>query len=378
MEVARPLFYKMTDKTKQKGKNMNQNQTQQTKSLAVIDGETLMEQRLEPTGFCVETLLPQGLCILAGAPKLGKSWLVLDLCLHIAKGEPVWNLPTKQGTTLYLCLEDSPRRIQERLNFLTDEVPSNTYFAMESKTMQDGLEEQITGFCHDHPDTCLVVIDTFQLIRGQDTDSSYAADYAEIQKIKRLADSLGICILLVHHLRKMGDSDPLNKISGSTGISGGVDAAYILDANRKQEGTATLVCTGRDIPYRELHLRMNSETHQWELLSDSLEQPETRMPEVLQTLIGYIKTVGSFHGSNTEFTEGFCSFCHVEISAKVLKRLMNQWRYQLEEAGVIFENRRSDGKRIFDIRCRAESDDRDDILMVPENVVPVDTVDPVS
>ena len=338
-----------------------------------------MEQRLEPTGFCVETLLPQGLCILAGAPKLGKSWLVLDLCLHIAKGEPVWNLPTKQGTTLYLCLEDSPRRIQERLNYLTDEVPSNTYFAMESKTMQDGLEEQITEFCHEHPDTCLVVIDTFQLIRNQEKEASYATDYAEIQKIKRLADNLGICILLVHHLRKMGDSDPLNKISGSTGISGGVDAAYILDANRKQEGTATLVCTGRDIPYRELHLRMNPETHQWELLSDSLEQPETRMPEVLQTLIGYVvKTVGSFHGSNTDFTEGFCSFCHVEISAKVLKRLMNQWRYQLEEAGVIFENRRSDGKRIFDIRYRAESDDRDDISMVPENVVPVGTVDPVA
>ena len=174
------------------------------------------------------------------------------------------------------------------------------------------------------------------------------------------------------------DSDPLNKISGSTGISGGVDAAYILDANRKQKETATLVCTGRDIPYRELHLRMDSETHQWELLSDSLEQPETRMPEILQTLIGYVKTVGSFHGSNTDFTEGFCSFCRVDISAKVLKRLMNQWRYQLEEAGVIFENRRSDGKRIFDIRCRAKSDDRDDISMVPENVVPVGTVDPVA
>ena len=328
---------------------MNQNQTQQTKSLAltVIDGETLMEQRLEPTGFCVETLLPQGLCILAGAPKLGKSWLVLDLCLHIAKGEPVWNLPTTQGTTLYLCLEDSPRRIQERLNYLTDEVPSNTYFAMESKTMQDGLEEQITGFCHDHPDTCLVVIDTFQLIRRQDTDSSYATDYAEIQKIKRLADSLGICILLVHHLRKMGDSDPLNKISGSTGISGGVDAAYILDANRKQEGTATLVCTGRDIPYRELHLRMNPETHQWELLSDSLEQPETRMPEILQTLIGYVKTVGSFHGSNTEFTEGFCSFCNVDISAKAIKQLMNRFRIPLENIGVFFESHRSNGQRLL-------------------------------
>ena len=82
------------------------------------------------------------------------------------------------------------------------------------------LDKQIAGFCHDHPDTRLVVIDTFQLIRSQEKEASYATDYAEIRRVKGLADRLGICILLVHHLRKMGDSDPLNKISGSTGISG--------------------------------------------------------------------------------------------------------------------------------------------------------------
>ena len=71
--------------------------------LTVIDGETLMDKRLAPTAFCVDTLLPQGITMLGGAPKIGKSWLVLDLCLHIAKGAPFWGLDTRQGTVLYLC-----------------------------------------------------------------------------------------------------------------------------------------------------------------------------------------------------------------------------------------------------------------------------------
>ena len=80
--------------------------------LTVIDGETLMDTRLEPTKFCIDTLLPQGITILGGAPKIGKSWLVLDLCVRIAKGESMWNMPTAKGTTLYLCLEDTLRRVQ--------------------------------------------------------------------------------------------------------------------------------------------------------------------------------------------------------------------------------------------------------------------------
>lgn len=82
-----------------KGYERNLNMTTETK-LTVIDGETLMDMKLPPTKFCVETLLPQGICMLGGAPKIGKSWMVLDLCIRIAKGESIWNLPTKQGTTL--------------------------------------------------------------------------------------------------------------------------------------------------------------------------------------------------------------------------------------------------------------------------------------
>ena len=134
-------------------------------SFTVVDGETLMDMRLPPTKFCVETLLPQGVAILGGAPKIGKSWLVLDLCVRIAKGEPMWNLETRRGTTLYLCLEDPLRRVQNRLNCITDDVPSNSFFSTAAGAIADGLCEQIRSFVKEHSDTVFVAIDTFQIIR---------------------------------------------------------------------------------------------------------------------------------------------------------------------------------------------------------------------
>ena len=149
--------------------------------LAVIDGETLMDMKLPPTKFCVDTLLPQGLCILGGASKIGKSWWVLDLCVHIAKGEPMWDLKTTAGTTLYLCLEDTLRRVQNRLLCITNEVPPNAFFATSAGTLSDGLCEQIRDFVKEHPDTVFVAVDTFQIVRNNSIDTSYANDYEEIR-----------------------------------------------------------------------------------------------------------------------------------------------------------------------------------------------------
>lgn len=216
-------------------------------TLAVIDGETLMDKRLPPAKFCVETLLPQGLCILGGSPKVGKSWLVLDLCVHIARGESLWNLPVAKGETLYLCLEDSERRIQERLNTVTDDVPPGLYFAIGNTSIEGGVCDWIRNFKQAHPGITFVAIDTFQLIRTPTPDVSYGNDYAELQPLRALAEELKICLLLVHHLRKMGDKDPINKLSGSTGIAGAVDAIYILEKDERTESCATLYASGRDI-----------------------------------------------------------------------------------------------------------------------------------
>ena len=330
-----------------------------SKKLAVIDGETLMDMRLEPVRYCIEGVLSQGVAMICGSPKIGKSWMMLDWTIRIAKGEDVWNFKTTKGATLYLCLEDNWNRVQSRLFEVTDEAPNNAYFAISSCSLADGLEKQITDFVTEHKDTVLVIIDTFQMIRNRDKDVSYANDYQEIERLKALADKLKITILLVHHLRKQSDSDPLNKISGTTGISGALDTTLILDRSNRNKNNATLTCTGRDIESRELELTFSADTHTWELLSDSIENPEILLPDEINQLIAYMKRTCFYVGSNSEFAEDFSSFCGKAITPSALKRLMNKHRFALEDNGVFFDSYRSNRKRFLNIRYVSESDGSD-------------------
>ena len=315
------------------------------KKLAVIDGETLIDTRLPKHSFCVETLLPEGISMLGGAPKVGKSWMVLLLALQVAKGDPLWNLPTKQGTVLYLALEDSLSRLQDRLNRLTDEAPASLYFATTAGTIGDELCMQISKFILEHPDTVLVIIDTFQIVRNNGVETSYANDYEEVRALKLLADEKKISLLLVHHLRKQGDTYALNKLSGTTGISGAMDAVFILDQSKRYANCATLFCTGRDIENREIELQLKKETCKWELKSDTLEETTLSLPEEITLLIEMMKQLQSFDGGNTELAERFNSFSGKSISAKALKQMMNKWRYTLEENDVFFTSGRNNGKR---------------------------------
>ena len=346
--------------------------------LFTIDGETLADIYLPPTKFAVQSLLPQGVAILGGAPKVGKSWLVLDLCIRIAKGESIWNLPTEKGSTLYLCLEDTLRRIQERLNIITDEIPDNVFFATEAKTLEGGLCQQIMAFVYEHPDTRLVVIDTFQLVRKDVTDISYGNDYQEIQEFKKLADKLGISLLLVHHLRKQGDSDPLNKLSGSTGISGAVDAVFVLERSKRSSEHATLLCTGRDIPYREIELQFEKDSCAWSLIADSMEKPELLLPKEMIAVIGYMQSAHSFSGSNKDFAECVSIFSSLELSAKGLKQMMNRNRYELEKHGVSFDSKRSNGQRLLTVTYSDASAASDENTMAGKTCVPCAPCVPVE
>lgn len=127
--------------------------------LETITAEDLQNRTYAPTPFLVDELVPEGLHILAGAPKIGKSWLALWLCLCVSRGQPLWNFATAQGEVLYLSLEDSFRRIQTRLFDLTEDAPPTLHFAIMANTLKHGLEQQIEQFLNEHPNTKLVVID---------------------------------------------------------------------------------------------------------------------------------------------------------------------------------------------------------------------------
>ena len=240
------------------------------KKLETMTAEQLQSAPYAPVPFLVDELLPEGLHILAGAPKIGKSWLALWLCLCVSQGQPLWNFAVTQGEVLYLSLEDSYRRIQSRLFDLTEDAPSALHFAIMADTLKHGLEQQIEQFLTEHPATKLVVIDTLQRVRSAGGDSNlYANDYQDVGLLKQLADKHHIAILLIHHLRKLHDDDPMNMISGSTGLSGAADSAFVLQKNARSANAASLHCTGRDIPDRTLKLELCEDDHIWKLLADS-------------------------------------------------------------------------------------------------------------
>jgi RecA-family ATPase len=343
--------------------------------LHTIDGETLMNRPLTPIPFVIQSLLPIGLHILAGAPKVGKSWLALWLCLQVAKGEPVWSFATEKKKALYLCLEDSENRIQNRLFDITEDAPPDIHFAVCAGQIGDGLELQIENFVAVHPETGLIVIDTLQKVRRMSYDNAYANDYRDIGALKTLADKLGVAILLVHHLRKQHDDDPMNMVSGTTGITGAVDGSFVLAKHKRSSSKAVLVCSGRDIEYRELELAFDSATHVWQLILDSVENPADLLDDTVSLVCGYIKEAGNFLGTSSELVEVLEKSAGRKIPPGTLSKKLLRNSDELQRLGITCEFRRSNGKRIVELKCNsASSDGKNEMPLYPENAVPADPV----
>lgn len=315
--------------------------------LNTIDGAALMSQPLRPSDFVVDSLLSQGLHILAGSPKVGKSWLVLWLAVMVAKGEPVWDMATRQGHTLYLYLEDSVLRIQNRLFEITEDAPESVHFCTECAPIGQGLEEQIETFSMEHPGTVLVIIDTMQMVRPIH-DATYANDYRDMSVLKRLADRLGLAILLIHHLRKEKAEDVFHRISGTTAISGAVDSNFTLVEKRRGSGRAKLTCIGRDIEYRELELERNAD-NVWELLSDSRTQPELLEGRITVLLSEFLEEQREFIGTPTELSQRIDPDGQEGITPKKVSRLILQNVDPLKKIGITVTIRRSNGKRIIEL-----------------------------
>ncbi len=341
----------------------------QINRLQTIDADTLQSTAYEPVSFVVDDLLPQGLHLLAGAPKIGKSWLALWLAVMVAKGDPIWGMGVKQGTTLYLCLEDSTLRIQNRLFEITEDAPASVHFTTNSDTLGKGLEEQLRAFLSEHPDTVLVIIDTLQMIRGTGYDNTYANDYRDLSALKRIADAHGIAILLIHHLRKELADDVFSRISGTTAISGAVDSSFTLIEDKRGSGKATLSCIGRDIEYRELTLERNVE-NVWELVSDSRTQPELLGGRIVILLSELMRDRTEFIGTPTELSAQIDPVGSEGITPKKVSRLILQSVAALSQIGISAVVHRSNGKRLIELR-RAESDDA-------QGTQAVDPIDPAD
>lgn len=254
----------------------------------------------------IEGLLYQGTYLFVGSPKIGKSFFMAQLAYHVSTGTPLWDYPVKKGTVLYLALEDDYRRLQERMYrmFGTDST-ENLYFSVSAKPLGNGLTDQLSGFIREHPDTTLVIIDTLQKIREVDSDSySYAKDYEIINQLKQSSDSWGICLLLVHHTRKQKSSDNFDMISGTNGLLGCADGAFMLYKETRTSNKATLEISGRDQQDQKIHLIRDEEKLCW-----NFEKAETELwkepPEPLLECIANLVTEENptWQGTATELIE---------------------------------------------------------------------------
>ncbi len=277
--------------------------------------------------------------------------------MSIAKGEKVLGQETTQGTALYLCLEDSFQRIQNRLYELTDEPVENLHFVILSDTIGKGLEEQIEQFKSEHSDLKVVFIDTLQMIRSE-TDSNYDSDYKELSVLKSLADKLEVAIAVVHHTRKCSDSDPFNMISGSTGISGCVDGSLVLIENKRGSRNAKLFCVGRDIENAEINLQFNSDLKKW-VVTDEPTAPKSKDNIFLAALYVYIKKKVDFSGTASELIEKLKSVSDETFYPNRVTRDLVQNGYTLRKYGIDFQYKRTRNGRLIILHYDRERDSSD-------------------
>ena len=203
--------------------------------LQTISMNELFDTQYRSKQPLIDGLLYPGTYIFAGSPKLGKSFLMAQLAYHVSTGTPLWNYTTRKGTVLYLALEDDYRRLQERLyRMFGTESTDNLYFSVSASQLGNGLDEQLARFVAEHKDTKLIIIDTLQKVREVGGDNySYANDYQIMARLKSFADAHGLCLLLVHHTRKQNADDKFDMISGTSGLLGAADGAFLLQKEKR-------------------------------------------------------------------------------------------------------------------------------------------------
>lgn len=328
-------------------KNNDTGQSGQEK-LQTVTMEELYDTVYPPKVPIVDGLIYNGTYLFVGAPKVGKSFFMAQLGYHVSRGIPLWDYPVNQGTVLYLALEDDYGRLQKRLSRMFGmESTSNFYFATRSKSLNEGLEEQLTQFVKEHKDARLIIIDTLQKVREVGGDKfSYASDYDIVTKLKQFSDTHGICLLVVHHTRKMESADSFDMISGTNGLLGAADGAFVMQKEKRTENKAVLEVAGRDQQDQRLLLNFNRELCLWELTKAETELWKEPDDPVLEAIA---KVVSEEHpewsGTASELLQ---LLPDLDMQPNILTRKLNISMERLfVDYGIRYETKRGHSSRMI-------------------------------
>ena len=295
----------------------------------------------------IDGLLYPGTYLFVGAPKLGKSFFMIQLAYHVSTGIPLWNYNVRKGTVLYLALEDNYSRLQTLLyRMFGSESTDNMHLSTVSKQLGNGLIEQLNRFITDHKDTNLIIIDTLQKVREIGGEKfSYANDYEIISQLKRFADNNKICLMLVHHTRKQKSDDNFDMISGTNGLLGAADGAFLLHKEKRTSNSAVLEISGRDQQDQKLHLIRNTESLAWELENAETELwsvPPEPILEIIASLVNNENPI--WQGSPTELADKLS----LDMNPNAMTRKLNVNAGRLyNEYNIRYENCRTHNGRVI-------------------------------
>lgn len=328
--------------------------------IQLIDAETLYYKPLEHPKMLIDGVLSDGLAIMAGDSKIGKSWMVLWMCLQISKGEPVWGLPTRKTDVVYLALEDREWRVQQRMQDLTDTPPDNLHFGFSCGQLGAELESQIEDVLKDYPSTGLLFIDTLQMVRDNVSAkvNAYAQDYKDLSSLKKIADNHGICIFVVHHTRKERDGGNIfNDMTGSTGIMGVADTGMILRKDDRFGDNATLCITGRDVEEKKLKMQMRGV--KWEiteeLSADDLRKE--RIPDFVFKVVDFLFEHRQFEGTVTEL---LAAVGNTELKPNVASKYLTRFYSEVFALmGITYEYRKTAAARTISLTLNDDADGND-------------------
>ena len=316
--------------------------------LETISMDELYDTIYPPKIPIVDGLIYNGTYLFVGAPKVGKSFFMAQLGYHVSMGLPLWGYSVKKGTVLYLALEDDYARLQKRLSRMFGmESTDNFHFATKSKNLNEGLEEQLNQFVKEHKDARLIIIDTLQKVREVGGDKfSYASDYDIVTKLKRFSDEHGICLLVVHHTRKMESSDSFDMISGTNGLLGAADGAFVMQKEKRTENKAILEMAGRDQQDQRLELKFNRELCVWELVKAETElwkEPPDPLLEAIANVVS--REQPDWKGTASEL---LAVLQNEELQPNILTRKLNiNSEHLLSDFNIRYASiREHDGRKI--------------------------------
>lgn len=335
-------------------------------ALSTISIQNLLEITFPEVLELIEGILAPGLYILAGAPKVGKSLLALDMALCVSEGRPILGRQTTQSGVLYLALEDPKQRVQGRvLTMCANEAMDRgeIYIATESEMLGRGLEEQLTDFLRQNTNVKFVIVDTLGKAQGLASSKyNYAEDYAMASSFKNVATRFGVAVLLIHHTRKQEASDIMNMISGTNGLLGCADGGMVLMRPDREKAEAFLYVSGKDFPDIRLKLYQDKSTKRWHAYDENEREQCDSSDLIISAVVTLMERTNDWEGTATDLRAELMAIDpRINTVPNVLVRKINQLEAFLRHHHLIkFENGRDGNeKRKRLIRIQNTDDLRD-------------------